>query len=56
MVFPSLFFQNDPGIISQASGFAVFFFSMFLHRFKMWGSLLVILLTVLMIYLGALHA
>jgi hypothetical protein len=55
MVFPSLFFQNDPGVVSQASGFAVLIFSMFLHRFKIWGSLLVLFLVILMVYFGAFH-
>lgn len=34
MVFPSLFFQNDPGIVSQASGLVILAFSLILHRFK----------------------
>ena len=34
MVFPSLIFQNDPGLISQGSGFVILAISFFLRRFK----------------------
>ena len=56
MVFPSLFFQNDPGVISQFSGFMVLAFSFLLHRVKKWVLALMLLVSGFLIYQNRAHA
>ena len=56
MVFPSLFFQNDPGVISQFSGFLVLAFSFLLHRAKKWVLALLVLISLILICQNQAHA
>jgi|GEM_PF-3923413 len=46
MVFPSLFFQNDPGVVSQLSGFVVLIFSFLIRRSKLWVGLTMIFIAI----------